>query len=238
MKKQIFTLAMCLALTATSALADGTKTIGQKTKPHAKVAATKQDVKPQVSTDKPSMAPKQGEQPKIMTREEAKKFFEERRAAERESMYKTLGLSAEQKTKAEALDAKTKLKIDPLMKNVQTEVRKLRELKAKKASDLSILAQKHAVKAAKKEVDKAFESSKKEFESILTEEQNAKFKLIDDAKKKEMAKFKKDHKRKGSHGNKRPNGHGGPEKMGPPPPPEMGQGPINEHVGPPPANKK
>ncbi|MFA7658162.1 MAG: hypothetical protein WCY19_01875 [Candidatus Gastranaerophilaceae bacterium] len=207
MKKQILTLTMCLALTATSALAAGTNAVTQKAVSQVKTAAT--------TTVKPAPAPSvaKPEPPKMMTREEAKKHFEERRAQERERMYNALKLSAEQKAKAEALDAKTKQDVEPLIKKAQLEGKKLRELKAKKASSFETWKQEYTYKAAKNDVKKYFDSSRKSFEAILTKEQRAKYQ--------EMDRFRKAH---------RP---GGPKGMGHRP-----QGPGPEHMGPPPEDKK
>ena len=232
MKKQILTLAMCLALTATSALAEGTKTVVQKPVIQAK----------SVSVVNGTMIAKLAEQPKIMTKEDVKKHFEEKRAKDRVLMYDALGLSAEQRMRAEVLDVKTRVAVEPLIRNVHIEIKRLRELRAKNASHFSIWQQKHAVKASKKEVENYFESSKKDFESILTKEQKAKFKLIDEAKRKEMNQFRKGHKfggpnemkfnnskRPGSRhmgpppGDFGPEGPRGPEPIGPPSPPPEGR---------------
>lgn len=182
MKKQILTLTMCLALTAVAAFADETKPVVPKAIPQAKTAT------PATTISTPA------EPPKVMTREDARKYFEEKRAKEREFMYNALGLSAEQKTKAEALDAKHKTAIEPLIKNVHVEVKKLRDLKNQNASHLRIWQQKYAVKAAKKEVENCVISYKKDFEAILTKEQKTKFELIDEAKKKEINNFKNSYK--------------------------------------------
>jgi hypothetical protein len=211
MKKQILALTMCLALTSTTALAVGAKTVAQKSTVQKAVAAAPGN--PLI----PSLA-KPGEQPQIISREEAKKRMGAAKAKERELLYTALNLSVEQKTKAEALDAKTKAGVVQVIKKLQLEARKLRELQSKHASVFAVWKQELALKAAKKDVEKYFKSSRKEFEAILTKEQKAKFEIIDAAKRKEMENFKKEHK------------HGGPNKMGHKPP--VGDGP--EHMGPPP----
>ena len=94
MKKRILTLAMCLAVSATSVLAENAKEV--------KVAATK----PATAVEKPA------EPQKFKSEEEAKKFFEGKMAQRRGAFYQELGLSAEQTAKAEALDAKTKADAD------------------------------------------------------------------------------------------------------------------------------
>lgn len=211
MRKQIFTVAMCLALTTIPAFANGAKT----TLPNKSVVQVK-SIQPQITASKM-------EQPKtFMTKDDAKKYFEAKRAKERELMYAALNLSAEQKAKAEALDAKTKTEAAKYIKAVRVEAKKLRELKTKKASIFAIYKQKWALYSAKSNADKFFRSSRKEFEAILTNEQKAKFKLIDDAKRKEMEKFRKEHKLSGVKG------HYGPKSMGPSP------SEIERPMGPPP----
>lgn len=216
MKKQILTLTMCLALTATAALADVTKQATPATV--STTAAGKLQAKP----TSPKNLVKQAEQPKVITREEAKKRFEERRNQQREQMYCKLGLTAEQKVKAEALDVKSKAAAEPIIIKLQAEGRKLKDLKAKKASKLEIFKQERAFKATKNELKNSFEASKKSFEAILTKEQKDKFKAMGEERKKEMQKMKK----KGCHFNKAEKSHKKqpPCKMDKPmgPPPEMG----------------
>lgn len=223
MKKQIFTLTMCLALTTTSALAEGTKTITNK-------------VSAPVAKSQITSVPTQATRPTEITlpqQFEARKKFEERKAQERELMYTTLGLSAEQKVKLEAIDAKTRAEAGKYLRKVQVEAKKLKDLKAKHASFFAIYKQKHALKVAKHKAHKFFESSRKSFEAVLTKEQLEKFKILNEAKKKELQEFRKDHAHHGT------NGFGpGPEHMGLP----QGFGPKGPHdpeqIGPAPQEKK
>lgn len=189
MKKQILMLTMCLALTATSTLAAATNKVVQKTKP-ATIAKPSAEVK---STANLNSSTNVGA-PKSISKEEAKKHFEEKMLKHREHMYSELGLSAEQKLKAEALDLKSKTEIEPLITKAQAEAKKLRELKCKKASVFEIWKQENAFKAAKKDVKKHMIASRKSFEAILTDEQKVKFNSIRAEKKKEIDKFKKSHK--------------------------------------------
>lgn len=214
MKKQILTLSMCLALTATAALAAGTNPIVNSVSSKTKIAVPVKDSAKVRPTN--VAAPSAQEQPKFMSRDEAKKAFDARKAKERELLYTALELTAEQKAKAEALDVKTRKNIEPLFRTLQVEARKFRALRAKKASAFSLWRQKLAVKSAKANVDKYLAKSKKEFEAILTPAQKTKFETIDAAKKEEMQKMKNQYKM-------------GPSKMGPKPP--EGVGP--EHMGPP-----
>lgn len=207
MKKQILTLTMCLALTSTSVLAQNTATLEKSTIPTGQTQIN--------STVAPYMKPTEMRQPQM---EEARRRFESRKAQERGLLYETLGLSSEQKAKAEALDAKTRAEAGKYLRKVQVEAKRLRDLKTKHASFIALHKQKLALKKAKKDVNNCFESSRKSFEAILTKEQLEKFKVIDEAKRKEMAQFKKHHK------------PGGPNHIGPKPP--MGPGP--EHMGSPP----
>lgn len=186
MKKQILTLSLCLALTATSALASGTSTVAKKApaKTHVAVSKTVKPVTPvanKVQTPAPAVT--------LSPEQLAKQRFEEKMAQEREARYNALNLSAEQRTKAEALDQKHRAGAEPLFCKLHQERAKLHELKAKKACPVAICQQKQAVKAAKKDLKKYFETSKKEFEAILTPVQIAKLKTLEEARK---ASFK-DH---------------------------------------------
>lgn len=192
MKKQILTLTVCLALTSTAALASVTNTAGQKVVPPSivSVPSTMNVVKPTVSStikkpDKPLT---------ITSMDEIKKHLDDRRNQERERLYNDLNLSAEQKIKAKDLDANAKVEFAKYRKKVQFEARKLRDLKVKHASFFETYKQKRALKKAKADAKRCFDSSKKSFEAILTKEQKAAFKIIDNAKRKEIEQFKKGHK--------------------------------------------
>lgn len=129
MKKQIFTLTLCLALTATSALAAGTTTVAKKAAVKTTTNCVKA-VKPAVKTPEVVLTPEQL----------AKKNVEEKLTKERECLFSKLGLTAEQKTKSE-----------PAMAKVQAEKAKLKEMKAKKACPVEVLKQKKEVRKAQKE---------------------------------------------------------------------------------------
>lgn len=186
MKKRIFTLTMCLALTATSALANATKSAVQISKNVVNAASVTTPVNAQTNTATitPTVT---NESEKHLTMEEARKL---KRAEDREKMYNDLGLSDEQRKKAQAIDEKTKKELEPLFKKVHTEVKKLRALKDKKASYFKILHQRFVVKSTKIKIKNKINDSKREFESILTKDQKDKFKQLDDARRKEMQKFK------------------------------------------------
>lgn len=238
MKKQILTLTMCLALTATAALAVGTNPVANTVSSKAKIAdSVKASAKVQPANNGVT-APAGPEQPKFMSRDEARKAFEARKAKERELLYTALELSADQKTKANAIDLKTRKNLEPLFRKLQTEARQLRTLRSKNASAFSIWRQKLAVKSAKANVDKSLAKSRKEFESLLTPVQKSKFETIDAAKKEEMQKMKDHYKQGGPNMSKPPIGPG-PEYMGPPPE-GMGKRGFHgpESVGPPAPEKK
>lgn len=203
MKKQILVLSMCLALTSTVALAQGAVPPIQKQVPQAKTVPT-----PVVNPVEVKPDAKSGVQRKVLTKEEAKKYFEERQAKKRDFMAKYLGLSEEQKVKADELDLKAKSDIEKTFKKVQIEGKKLKDLKTQKASKFAVWKQEMTFNSAKKEFKASLDKSRKDFEAILTKEQKIKLK--------EMKEFQK------SHGHKRPKGKGrqglhGPEHMGPPP---------------------
>lgn len=88
MKKQVLTLAVCLALTATMASASGTDATTKPLTSRANIAT----VKPQISPvgfsgiTNPNQA-------KLMTRADGRKMFEDRKTKERTLMYNALSLS-------------------------------------------------------------------------------------------------------------------------------------------------
>lgn len=230
MKKQIFTITMCLALTSTTALAESTKTVLKTpVKPAiTKTAPLKTAVKVPAPTATPvakSEAPKTApaakttvtkpETPKTMTKEEAKKYFEEKRAKDRENLYNVLGLSKEQKAKAEILDKKTIEGAETVFKKAKKEHRKLNELKEKHASLFSIWRQEFVAKSSKNELKKYFEKSKKDFETILNPEQKTKFKKLEKERHEQFEAFKKRHK---NRIHKHHEGGFGPNKITPPSP--------------------
>lgn len=192
MKKQILTLTMCLALTSTAAFASVPNSTGQKMVPQSVVSTptTLNPAKPAVT----QVISKPGKPLTITSMDELKKHFEDKRAQERERLYNDLNLSAEQKITAKDLDATAKVEFAKYRKKVQVEARKLRDLKAKHASFFEMRNQKYALKKAKADAKKYFDSSNKSFEAILTKEQKAKYKVIQAAKRKEIEQFKKGHK--------------------------------------------
>jgi len=172
MKKQIITLTMCLAMTATAAL--------------AQVATTVTPAAPcKTAVEKPcaqKMAP---------PTEAEKKQFEAKMNKERELFHNALNLTPEQKQKADELHKKAISEAEPLFKKVQEERAKFVELTAKNAPKDEIIKQEMAVKAAKKAVKKHFKESRKQFEAILTKDQLAKLKILREQKKTDMKSHKK-----------------------------------------------
>jgi len=232
MKKQILTITMCLALTATAALADGTKPTPQKVVTPTQVSKTS-PAKAQAALTPEAILNGQTDPSKILTKEDARKNFEAKRAKARERRYNELGLSTEQRAKAEALNLKTQTEAVSLFTTLKTESKKLSELKAKHASFFVIWHQENVVKGSEKALKKHFLDSRAAFEAILTPAQKVKF----EARKKELDKFRKEHKfggYKGAHGPKHmgppPEGHG-PDVMGPDGP----HGPTP--IGPPPEKR-
>lgn len=186
MKKQIFTLTLCLALTASSALASG--------------PAKPQNITPQPPTnDPPKSVPCAKNCPCLdeataPTKEQFKQKFEERMAKRRDALYAKLGLTQDQKAKAVELDKKNRAEARPLMEKLHEEKTKLNDMQTQKCCPVKLIEQKQKVKEARKALRKHFIASEKNFEAILTSEQLAKFKLIKDERK---AKFKKNCKCKG-----------------------------------------
>jgi hypothetical protein len=188
MKKQILTLTMCLALTATSALAAATDKVSKTTpiKPVSKV-----EVKATTTLEKPCDKP--CDKPVLTAEQQARKQFEARMLKERELFHQALNLTPEQKKKAEAIDEQSRKEAEPLFNKAREEHMKLKDLKAKKATQEEIAKQELTVKAARKELKKHFKASRKKFEAILTKDQLAKLKILKEQRKTEMKKFKKEH---------------------------------------------
>jgi len=232
MKKQILTITMCLALTSTAALADGAKQAPQKVSTPTKISKTV-PVKVQAALPPEAILNGITDPSKILTKEDARKNFEAKKAKARERRYNELGLSTEQRAKAEALNLKTQTEAVSLFTTLKAESKKLGDLKAKHASIFAIWHQENVVKASQKALKKHFSDSGAAFEAILTPAQKVKF----EARKKEMDKYRKEHK-PGGH-----KGYYGPKHMGPPPeghgPDGMGpdgpQGPAP--MGPPPEKR-
>ena len=220
MKKQILTLAMCLAVTSTAALAATPAKVAPATKAAVSktATATAKVLTPVKTTSKTVVVKAPEKTPDAKpTPEQMKKDFEARMVKERNRLYCDLGLTADQIKKAEELHVKSMEKGEPLMENVRLQKAKLFELKTQKASEAEITKQKAEVKAARKLIKKHMLASRKEFDAILTKEQLAKLKAIKAAKKAERKAFCKTHCKNGHK-------HGGPEGfMGPKPP--MGEGP-------------
>lgn len=144
MKKQILTLAMCLAVSATSVLADNAKTV----KPV--------ETKPATAIEKPA------EPQSFKSEEEARKYYEGKMAQRREAFYQDLGLSTEQKTKAEAIEAKTKTDAEALNKKFRSERQKLAEAHKKAFEAILTNEQKAKFDAIDKERKEKMEKMRKE----------------------------------------------------------------------------
>jgi len=163
---------MCLAMTASAALAQVATTV-----PAAVPCKTK--------LEKPC------EQKMRPHTEADKKQFEAKMNKERELFHNALNLTPEQKKKADELHKKAMNESEPLFKKVQEERTKFVELTAKNAPKEEILKQEITVKTAKKAVKNHFKASRKQFEAILTKEQLAKLKILKEQRKTEMKKHKK-----------------------------------------------
>lgn len=125
---------------------------------------------------------KAGSMQQINSKSDLVNMYASQKAKEREFMYTAIGLSAEQRLKAETLDSDTKVGIANHIKQVKIETKKLRMLKAQKASKIRIWMQKKALASAKKSMDRYMANSSKAFDSLLTKEQKIKFDMINQAK--------------------------------------------------------
>ena len=129
-------------------------------------------------------------QPEINTKEDLINMYKQKKAREKELLYTALGFTTEQKAKAEALEAEAKAGVAERVKKFRVEQKKLKHLKAKKASRFRIWLQKSSVKSAKKDVIDYVTTSRKAFDDILTAEQKTRFKKINEEKIKEMKRRK------------------------------------------------
>lgn len=177
MKKHMMALALCLVLTTTSAMAANTTKIAPKKAPAKVVTPVANKV------EAPALTPEQT----------ARQKFEAKIAQDRQDLYCKLGLSAEQKAKAEDLHKVSREKAEPLMAKLHEEKVKLRDLKAKKACPCKIAEQKAKVHAAKKSLKANREAYMKDFEALLSKEQLAKLKEIKEEKKAECKKCHPQH---------------------------------------------
>jgi len=178
MKKQMMTLALCLALTATSALANGAKTTSKTQTKALTPVATKTVDKTNCKTTKQN--------------------FEEKMAKDRADLYCKLGLSNDQKTKAETIHQKNMKDAEPLFKKLSSEKAKLHELKANNACAIKIDEQKLKVKEAKHALKAHMKASRKEFEALLDKCQLAKFKALKEERKAQWEKCKCHHHHNGA----------------------------------------
>ena len=213
MKKQILTLTMCLALTATSALAATTDRIN-------KTAPVKMVAKLEAKT--PAVAENACDKVVLTPEQQARKQFEAKMVKERELFHQALNLTDEQKKKADAIDEKARIEAEPLLCKLREERTKLKDLKAKKATQEEIVKQELALKTARKALKQHFKASRKEFEAILTKDQLAKLKILKEQRKTEMKKFRKEHGIKKGH---KPCDFAGPEGTPPPFPLSGGDAP-------------
>ncbi len=162
MRKQIITLAICLALSSTYTLAQESGNT-EKTVPQAKAF-------------------------ELTRKEQTRKCFKEKMSKKRENLYKTLGLSVEQREKVKELRKKNRGKAKPLINNLHQQKIKLYELKTQKASKIEICKQKHKVNLAQKALRDYFREVDKSFKAILTEEQLLKFRKIKEQRRDEIRK--------------------------------------------------
>lgn len=193
MKKQVLILTICLALTAISASASDMPYPSPFPHPIPQVKKVTQSptkVDPPVK-EAPCVKPVPAPETAGLSPEQARKKFEEKMAKDRENLYCKLGLTPEQKAKAEALDKTNRETAKPLMQKLRQERAKFHELKEKKASVVELGKQKQQVKLAKKALKEHFEASQKSFDAILTESQLAKLKVIREKRKAEMKKHEK-----------------------------------------------
>lgn len=188
MKKHVLILTICLASTAISALASDMPYPSPFPNP---IPQVKKSTQGSTKVDPPAKNAPCVKSDSCLSPEQTRKKFEEKIAKDREDLYYKLGLTPEQKAKAEALDKTNRETAKPLVYKLRQERAKLHELKAKKAGAVEIYKQKMQVKSAKNALKEHFEASQKSFDAILTESQLAKLKIIREERKAEMKKHGK-----------------------------------------------
>lgn len=184
MKKQMLTLAMCLALTTASVWASSMSNVvpnivTQNTQKTGEITL----ISNQIPVSDVTPAPTQS----------VKTSFRTKWDEDREELYCKLGLTPEQRTKAKALDEKKKSDAQPLIAKFHEEKVKLHQLKAAKACSAEIDQQKIKVKAAERAIKAHMHASRKKFEAILDECQLAKYKEIRAERKKQWEKYRHHH---------------------------------------------
>lgn len=178
MKKQILALTICIALANTSAYANSL--VKQNSSGSIKSDTQSREstcVKPAEST--------------ALTQEQMKQKFEEKMQKGRVDLYLKLGLTTEQKAKAEELDKKNRAESKSLITKIHEEKSKLYSLEARKTNSFELYLQKQRLKAAKKALHKHLDSSEKSFEALLTKDQLAKLNSIKEERRAKMAKYHK-----------------------------------------------
>lgn len=178
MKKQILALTICITLANTSVLASNL--ISQNPS-----GTIKSNIQSKESTCIKST------EPTALTPEQMKQKFEEKMQKGREDLYSKLGLTTEQKAKAEELDKKNRAEAKSLICKIHEEKSKLKALEARKANSIELYIQKQRLGAAKKALHKHFVSSEKSFEALLTKDQLAKLNSIKEERRAKMAKYRK-----------------------------------------------
>lgn len=210
MNKKILIASLCVSLTAISVLSAEANISFEDMAPKHGVSSPSSVLPPELAVGAPHSKKLSGDQ--------IKKLMETRRAQEKTLMYDTLKLTEAQKAKAEALDAKTKSELKPLVKDLRQEMKKMQELKTKNASIIKIWKQQFAVNSAKSKVKSKLTASKNDFEAILTAEQKTQYKKIEADRHKKMQQFHKNHPGFGPKGMAPgPKGRHGFEHAGPPP---------------------
>lgn len=180
MKKQMMTLAICLALTTTVVLASDSSDIS--TQALIKNAQANEAIVP-IANQTPAS------DVASMPKQSVKTKFKEKWAEDKEELYCKLGLTPEQKAKAKALDEKKKMDAEPLLAKFHEEKAKLHQLKATKASSEKINQQKMKVKDAERTIKAHMEASRKKFEAILDQCQLTKYQEIRKERKEQWQKY-------------------------------------------------
>lgn len=191
MKRQIMTLAVCLALTANVTWASDNGDVStQVLTKNMHVAEAVNMVANQIPVSDVNSCPKQS----------VKTKFKARWAEDREELYCKLGLTPEQKAKAKALDEQKKIDAEPLLAKFHEEKAKLHQLKVAGACSEEINKQKMKVKDAEKTIKAHMEASRKKFEAILDKCQLAKYQAIRKERKEQWEKFHHHHHHHGECG--------------------------------------
>jgi len=107
---------------------------------------------------------------------------------ERPDLTKALNLTPEQVEKSKQIREEGRKKMEPIVNNIKAEKKKLMELKQSGASEAEIAAQREKIKGLFEQAKVVHKENFEKFQQILTAEQKAKLKKMEEKRHAEMKK--------------------------------------------------